>query len=175
MQTGGGRSLKLSESNEMEIIDIKYWMFPEVTHLNKRFIPGRKRLKLTLDVVSSDGRYERACSDISDRFVELFPSLRKHSCCYSPIPADAQDKETYNPIKKMGRIIDIVHIVEHLIIDLQCYISEMQICSGITCNHWDPRNRFDVFVECVDKRVGVFSSSLTVEMVKNLIQSISKP
>ncbi|MDZ7261960.1 MAG: hypothetical protein ONB05_07640 [candidate division KSB1 bacterium] len=153
----------------MRIVQTEYGEFPEISHLNKRFVPGRKKQKITLDVLSSRERYQQVYPKILDQFNEFFPSLRHHDCCYQGSSPEKRGYSFNGPFKQFSGIIDVVHIIEHVVIDLQCSISRMPICSGITCHYWEPANRFDIFVECIDENVGLFSGLLAVDMIKTLL------
>ena len=45
----------------------------------------------------------------------------------------------------------------------------MPMCSGVTCQYREPRNRYDIFVEAVNQDVAAFSGHLAVDMVGNVI------
>ena len=155
---------QLNEKDIMVVIDFQYNDFSEINHLNKNFVPGVKKLKLTIDVLSSSKVYEKAYPIISSQFKLLFPNLKKHLCCYEKI-ADGFDEHSE------GKIIDTIHFIEHVIIDIQCSVSKMKICSGITCNYYQPRNRYDIFVECLDERVGFFAAQHTTEIVQRILNN----
>jgi hypothetical protein len=73
------------------------------------------------------------------------------------------------PIKIVGDVIDTAHILEHLIIELQCSLAKMPMCSGVTCRLWEPENRFDVFVECDNASMGNFAGRLGVKIINDVI------
>lgn len=144
----------------MEILESKYGYFPGVLHLNSQFIPGRKMLKLTIITKYPRERYKRAYPTIIEQLVKLFPTLIEHQCC----------GVVGNIHQRAGDCIDIIHIIEHIIIDLQCHILNLGVCSGITCNYWDPDNKYDVFVECPEERIGIFSALLAINIIKTLLK-----
>jgi hypothetical protein len=59
--------------------------------------------------------------------------------------------------------------VEHVLIDLQHYIARMRTCSGVTCAWTHPRDRYDIFVECVDETVGRTAAGIAVDLVEDLL------
>jgi hypothetical protein len=148
----------------MVVIDFQYNKFTEINHLNKNFIPGVNKLKLTIDVVSSSNVYENAYPIVASQFKTMFPNLKKHLCCYEKMSQGFEDRTE-------EKIIDTIHFIEHVIIDIQCSVSKMKICSGITCNYYQPRNRYDIFVECIDERVGFFAAQFTTDIVQRLLNN----
>jgi hypothetical protein len=64
----------------------------------------------------------------------------------------------------------MAHLMEHMIIDLQSNITGMDSCSGITCGYKNPPNRFDMFVECKDQTVGLFSVLFTTDVFARLLE-----
>ena len=71
-------------------------------------------------------------------------------------------------IKTVGEVADIAHLAEHVIVDLIVAISSTQLCSGITCGHRHPENRFDLFIECAHLHLGVFAANYAVYMIRRL-------
>ena len=59
--------------------------------------------------------------------------------------------------------------MEHLIVDLQCTVGHMNSCSGITCGWKKPENRFDLFVECSDPRIGIFAACFAAHLMNNYL------
>jgi hypothetical protein len=153
----------------MIIVDIDYKHFSEVNHLNKNFIPGVNKLKLTIDAISSSRIYQQCYPIIAAQFNVLFPNLKKHLCCYEKLNNDFIKKAQQNDT--MDSITDIIHLIEHVIIDIQCSVSKMKICSGITCNYYEPRNRYDIFVECIDDQIGYYGAQLAIELVIRMLNN----
>jgi len=163
----------------MKIVSLTYGKFPAVSQLHRNFQPGVKRLRITLDLVDSL-EYKNNFSNIYSQLLILMPTLAKHKCCenWSGRQGNSQVAPRLTsgiPIKKMGDMSDYAHLIEHVIIDLQCHIGDMKICSGITCGYQFPKYRFDLFVECNDKKIGVFAANLAVYLVAYLRENQSLP
>lgn len=157
----------------MQIRRIQYARVPQIRLLNHNFRPERKHLVVTLDV---DGYQPPATNDfltIYHGLSDLFPTLHKHSCCeeWENTPLFLNEEEGVS-IKWVNEPADVAHLVEHVIVDLQCAITSMRICSGITCGHREPENRFDLFVECDDPRIGAFAAHFATYLVSAMF---SKP
>ncbi len=157
----------------LEIKEIFYGDFPEIFSLNPRFRPGSKKVKVVLDVQAPE--VQKGNTDISSIFmklIKLLPSLERHQCGEHLIE-DLKSGKKGPPSEHLEKITDIAHIMEHIIIDLQSNITGMNSCSGITCGYKDPYYRFDVFVECKDKKVGVFSAFFAADLLKRLLTNKS--
>lgn len=157
----------------MHIQRIQYARVPQIRLLNHNFRPERKHLVVTLDV---DGYQPPSTNDfltIYHGLSDLFPTLHKHSCCeeWENTPLFLNEEEGV-AIKWVNEPADVAHLVEHVIVDMQCAISGMRICSGITCGHRSPENRFDLFVECEDPKVGAFTAHFAAYLVAAMF---SKP
>lgn len=150
----------------MHIRRIQYARVPKIRMLNHRFRPDASHLIVTLDV---EGYAPPATNDFPAMYralADLFPTLSRHSCCeeWENTPLFLQAHEGVS-IKSVGEAADVAHLVEHVMVDLQCAISGMRLCSGITCGHRSPENRFDIFVECTDPRAGAFAAHLATFLV----------
>lgn len=159
----------------LQIREICYGEFPEICGLNPRFKPKSKKVKIVIDVHVP--RSQKGSQDLPSAFgrlMKLLPSLERHQCgehLLEDLKSDTADFRSQHP----DHITDIAHMMEHVIIDLQANITGMDSCSGITCGYKNPCSRFDLFVECRDKNVGVFSAFLATDLLKALLakQSLS--
>jgi len=153
----------------LEIKNISYGEFPEIFSLNPRFKPNSKKLKVIIDVRVPQAQKDRDLSPIIMKLVKLLPSLQRHQCGEhlfgkpKPSPEDSRHSE------RLEKATQVAHLMEHVIIDLQSRITGMNSCSGITCGYKEPRYRFDIFVECEDKKVGTFSAFFAVDLLKRLL------
>ncbi len=150
----------------MKIIGIKWGKFPQVDHLNPKFVAGSTRLKATLEI-ASDGLGERDLQGYIQKLTPLFPSFKRHRCeneqglstSFRPTPGS----------RKVDKATDIAHLIEHIVIDLQCSLGQMRSCSGITCAYRRPENRYDLFVECAEPEVGIFALRFATELVEGIL------
>ena len=153
----------------LEIKEISYGEFPEILGLNPRFKPGGKKVKVVLDVQFP--KTEKDNTDISSilmKLIQLLPSLERHQCG-EHLFEHLKSGKTGSVAQHLDKITDIAHMMEHVIIDLQSKITRMDSCSGITCGYKNPDSRFDLFVECKDKKVGTFSAFFAADLLKRLL------
>jgi len=154
----------------MRIIDLSFGKFPEISYLNPRFRPGSLKLKLVLDVSSRGKTKKINFEKLYKKIHRLFPTLHKHKCCVSLLygSLDSLAKKDL-PIEEVGGVTDLAHLLEHMIIDLVSFISQMKTVSGITCGYKIPLNRFDLFVECKEKNVARFSCHFSLFLLKEFL------
>lgn len=153
----------------MQIRRIQYARVPKIRLLNHNFRDDRQHLVVTLDVHGYDPPRTNDFLTIYNALALLFPTLTQHSCCeeWESTPLYLQEQEGVS-IKWVGEIADVAHLVEHVIVDLQCAITSMSRCSGVTCGHRDPEHRFDLFVECNNPTVGAFSTHFATFLVASM-------
>ncbi len=166
----------------LEIKDISYGEFPEISGLNPRFRPDSQKVKVTLDIQLPEVTDNADLSSVLMKLKKLLPTLEKHQCGehlfdnLKPGIKTSQVNQRFSSCScHSDKITDIAHLMEHVIIDLQSTITGMSSCSGITCGYKIPDYRFDMFVECKDKSVGWFSVFFTVDMFKKLLESKHLP
>lgn len=157
----------------LKITDSEIGGFPEVDRLNPRFVANSLRLKLCIDITEPPTYYLENFPHLLFRLIESFPNLRRHDCSAGEEMKDFRGLRIAHhllPIKIVGAVIDTAHILEHLIIELQCNMAQMPMCSGITCGLWEPENRFDVFVECESAEIAAFAGRLGVSIVNEVMR-----
>jgi len=153
----------------MQIVNISFGKFPEISYLNPRFKPKSLKLKVVLDVFFPQGKKRVNFRQIYVKLKKILPTLDKHKCCVGFLSGSfGYQQESEVPIQQVGGVTDIAHLIEHMIIDLESSISRMPSCSGITCGYKRPEFRFDLFIECKDKNVARFASYFSVFLMNYL-------
>lgn len=156
----------------VEIAGLWFGPFAEITTLNRRFIPGRTRLKLTIDLNLAARAPGATPALFMASLQRLLPSLARHNCC-----GHGRIEETLlSGIRRPecapdepDDAVDIAHLLEHLIIDFQHGIADMRACSGITCGHRSPITRYDLFVETPDERIGRVCVALACDLMNHML------
>jgi hypothetical protein len=151
----------------VEIKEVAYGEFPEVSGLNRRFKPGGKKLKVVLDIFVPKGKKRIDFLSVYRKLLELLPTLERHKCGENLFKDSGKHGDV--PPGEVEGLTHIAHLIEHVIIDLQSNITKMDSCSGITCGYKNPEHRFDLFIECRDEWVGRFSVFFAVDLMKRLI------
>jgi len=156
----------------IEVLGLEFGAFEQITPLNDRFIEGRDRLRLTLDV-KLDGCAPPAPPATAARSLRaMFPSLRRHLCCGDNAFQRTFFQDGARPecdVREADETVDIAHLLEHLVIEFQHSIALMKVCSGVTCGYETPRNRYDVFVESPGRSVSLLSVGLALQLVDDLL------
>jgi hypothetical protein len=153
----------------MHIISIRHGRFPQIRMLNHRFRENARHLMVTLDVEGYSPPVTRDFFSIYHSLTRVFPTLAQHQCCeqWENTPLFLQETDGVS-IKTVGEVADIAHLAEHVIVDLVVAVSSTRTCSGVTCGHRQPENRFDLFIECEDVRLGVFAANFAVHLIRRL-------
>jgi len=153
----------------MRIVSIRHGRIPKIQMLHHRFREDSLHLMVTMDVESYSPPECQSFFSIYHSLTRVFPTLARHKCCeqWENTPLFLQETQGVS-VKTIGEIADIAHLTEHVIVDLMVGITSTRSCSGITCGHQDPENRFDLFIECDDPRVGVFAANFAVYLVWRL-------
>ena len=153
----------------MQIVSLSFGKFPEISELDIFFIHSQLRLRLVLDIFLPEGK-GFDFKNLYNKVTGLFPNLQRHKCWAHLLGGSvSQEQGEDSPFQSVGGVTDLAHLIEHIIIDLQSTVGQMRTCSGLTCGYKEPANRFDLFVECEDKRIATFSSNLAVKMMKELL------
>ncbi|HSG99242.1 MAG TPA: hypothetical protein VLB27_04280 [candidate division Zixibacteria bacterium] len=150
----------------MHILKLQYARVPRIGMLNHNFDPEARHLVVTLDVEGYDSPPANGFLTIYQALADLLPTLSHHRCCeeWENTPLYLNEQKGVS-MKWVGEVADVAHLVEHVIVDLQCAITPMRRCSGITCGHKNPENRFDLFIECTDPQAGAFCAHLANYLV----------
>jgi hypothetical protein len=157
----------------MRLLNIAYGNFPKVFKLYSRFQPDVGHLKVVLDVFPQDGFDRAKFLTLFRQLAEFFPTITQHSCCEgwetAPLYIEQEDGVS---IKRVGECADMAHLIEHVIVDMQVSLGGMQRCSGITCGWKDPENRFDLFVECINARIGLFAARFALHLANKMLNNM---
>lgn len=153
----------------MKVVSISHGKFGSINYLHRNFRGDVKKLRVTLEV-KENGTKSANFSFIFGELVGLMPSLAQHKCYENWMGASpAPELSSGIQFKKIGHNTDLAHLVEHLMIDLICNVGKLRLCSGLTCGYKSPKGRFDIFVECPERRMGVFAVNLAVYFVNALL------
>jgi hypothetical protein len=154
----------------LEVLEIAHGEYPHVVSLNRDFREGTKKLKLTLRI--TDPRELPRARDLMETLGEFLPSLSYHRCCGSNSLEETffeRGRRRRCAVEGADEGVDIAHLIEHVIIDVQHFVGRMRICSGVTCAYADPHDCYDVFVESPEESVGRASAVLALNLVGDLL------
>ncbi len=153
----------------MRIVSLNFGRFPELEGLSILFKHSCLKLNLVLDVFIPEEK-ELDFQYVYEKVTDFLPNLQKHKCWANLLGGSVHHNSKKGiPFQSVGGITDVAHLVEHMIIDLQATVGQMKSCTGLTCGYQDPANRFDLFIECKDKKVASFCSNLAVKMMRELL------
>ncbi|KAA3613909.1 MAG: hypothetical protein DWQ05_16685 [Calditrichaeota bacterium] len=156
----------------MELIKIVPGNFAELNKLNGNFKKDTQRIRATIDTTEEKDFYIGKFPDLLFGMLKLFPNIRHHHCHQGEHKYPNRDFDIRHlgaPIKIVGDVIDTVHLVEHISLEIQCQVDDLDECSGLTCNYWEPENRFDVFIECNKPAIATFSCNFAFQLCTSML------
>jgi hypothetical protein len=147
-----------------------YGVYSEIESLYSRFRRGSRKIKVVVDVSERIDTSRESFLTLYRDCTRVFPSISRHSCCegWEAAPLYTRSEEGMS-VKRIGELADYPHLLEHLMVDVQCSVGKMPSCSGITCGWKKPESRFDLFVECDDPRIGIFAACLGANLMNNFV------
>lgn len=162
----------MSEKTLIKTILLKHDYFPDILSLNPRFDSHSNHLKASIEIIWEEKDQRAKIESIIPKISAISETIQKHQCSEADdyLPFDLKAKLELEEKSFEGKLA-LAHLIEHLTIDFFCFITEIKKCSGVTCALWDPKNRFDLFIECMDELTGKFSFFLAVHAIHELIQN----
>ncbi len=156
------------EHGPVVVLGLGFGSYPRVTSLNPRFLPGHGRLKVCVRIDPS-AVWPARVRALARRLQGVAPGLGGHTCGdgTSPIHLPAAAGGHTAPEIEPG--VEVAHLLEHTIIELQHAVAGLTRCSGVTCAHREPPDRFDLFVESPSPGVGRLCAALSLELVNDLL------
>ncbi len=162
----------------MKLIGFEEGLFPELDNYNAGFNKGSRRLKVTIDTLAAKTHYIENYPELLFNTLDLLPNIRNHRCSHGENEHAGRDYDMshiFSPIKIVGDVIDTVHLFEHVALEIQCQVAEMQECSGLTCNYWEPETRYDVFIEYEEAPIAEFSCLTSLKLINSQINTPEEP
>jgi hypothetical protein len=159
---------------------LDHGLFPGVEVLSASFAPGGMRVRLTLDLAEEvRGRRPLLGAAESRRLLGLCPSLPEHACqdpALLPLvrPGQAARAASATSESAEGDGLAIVHLIEHMAIDLISAATGAARCGGIACSYRDRPGRFDLFVECAEPMMGRAAAILASAAVRDAVLGIDR-
>ncbi len=152
---------------EIVVARILHGTLAGASRLNPRFIPGRPLLLATLDIRWDPPAPAEAIAALEAELLAFSPGLGRHQCRGAAgyrvfsggrgTNGKDADPARSRPPAGAGSFdarLAFAHLLEHVVIDLQCEVTGESRCSGITGEHRATPGRFDLIVECGAERVG---------------------
>ena len=161
----------------MKLIKIKRGRFSEIEHLNTNFKHDSLQICATVETTNSPETYLARFPDLLFSVLKTLPNLKHHHCHTDMTPYMQRSGQIYqfnSPLKLVGDVIDTVHLLEHVALEIQCQLDNLEACSGLTCNYWEPENRFDIFIECKNPRIAIFSFRLALRLCNAILNHEKK-
>ena len=180
-------SVEVSAPNlpALRTVKLDYGFSEAAVNLNRKFDPASPLLIVTLDIQWEEQDTYSSISLLEETLMGFSPTFEKHECrgeqiyhvflgAGRPYPAPpegsaaADDGSTAGLEPFDGRLA-LAHLIEHAIIDFQCAITHRRRCSGVTAAYRQLAGRFDVIVECANRRLGMVCLSLAVSWLTSAL------
>lgn len=162
---------KREKGNPIRVLDVGWGAFDHVTRLNPSFRSGVPRLRLTLGITAGGRR--TPVPAFLEALSEFLPSLSLHRCCGGN---DLQESFFQREQRKRCAVseaddgVDLAHLLEHVLIDLMHHVGRLNRCSGVTCAWTNPKDRYDVFVESEEEKLGRACAGIALDLVVDLLE-----
>ena len=158
-QKGGHRGQRATApGGAIRVVGLAHGPHPEAEVLHPEFVPGGAKLKATLDFLDLPPFAEGIPPSALPILQEVFPGLTRHRCCGANEFGTTLFRRKPRPgcaLPPADSETDLCHLLEHVSLEMAVSIGSVKRCSGLTCAHRSPLNRFDLFLECEDARIGV--------------------
>ncbi len=145
---------------DIKIIKIEYGAFPPASRLNHKIASDSLLLHATLDIRWDDPAPAPAVARCEKALLAFSPSFKRHECrgpqAYHVVPGNGRKAGAAGGPEPPGTgqpfdgALALVHLIEHVMIDFQCAITDQKRCSGITAAHRGVPGRYDLIVESPD-------------------------
>jgi hypothetical protein len=143
----------------IQLHSLAFGAFAEAEPLNPRFVPGRTKLRMTVDTDPTADVTDRRLLDL---LLKTFPGIARHQCQAGEGLANASADGRGIVMLRHDPSANQAHLLEHVLLEMLSFIGHEQRLSGVTCAYDRPPQRNDIFVECDEPRVGAFLSLLAL-------------
>jgi hypothetical protein len=154
----------------MKLIASDFGKFESIEKLHSRFTPDNNYLKITLDLDREDDLNPNQVKRMLENIRKIFPMFDHHKCCTDEWSGYDNPVDSGSNIQIGNVIDDTAHLFEHILIETTCTIGGLDSVSGITCGYHQPRNRFDLFIECPDRGLGIFALNFCYTLIKKMLK-----
>jgi len=161
---------------DVRVVGVEFAPSRLAASLNREIAPGSELMRAALDIHWSEPEPIAALTRIESRLVDFSPTFRSHQC-RGPIAyhvflrdrsgasgdtAGERGPSSGDAAQPFDACLALAHLIEHAVIDFESTVTEEARISGITGARRNPPGRFDVMVECHDRRIGRLCLGLAV-------------
>lgn len=171
----------LAAEPPMRIVRVAHGPFPEISPLNADFVPGRTRVRMTLDLGPEVRRRAARFGPAErDGLLSLCPRLPQHECSDGrAIGAWLFEGEPPALPVAGGRDGDVdglllAHLIEHVAIDLMVSASGDDRCGGLVGAHREGLSRFDIYLEGPEAPLARAVAILAAAAVRDLCLGLDR-
>lgn len=162
---------------ELRIVRVDYGFFGQAPTLNPQLAADSLLLLVTLDIQWDRRDLRSVIVHLEETLLAFSPSFAIHQCrgeeAYHvfvgrnhTVPGSAALGATGMMMPGTSEPYDgclaFAHLIEHCTLEFQSAIMGEKRCSGVTAAYQNPHGRFDIMVECRERRAGQCCFALAV-------------
>src|SRR5262245_40441229 len=136
------------ESATIRILRTEFGRFPHILPLNPELRPGSPSLRVTLEVEWAPPDAVPLLRRFHEELSVLLPELERHRCRGPAHYHFGRMGAVAAPANSIEPALALVHLAEHLAIDVIAYVTDLESVSGVTAALESSEKRFELFVEC---------------------------
>lgn len=142
------------ENATIRILRTEFGRFPNILPLNPELRPGSPMLRVTLEVEWEPPDAVPLLRSYQRELSSLLPALSRHRCRgpahyhFAKVGANEAEEGAQARANGVEPALALVHLAEHLAIDVIAFVTEVESVSGVTAALESSDSRFDLFVEC---------------------------
>ncbi len=150
----------MASQPDITVVRIDYGTFPLASRLNHKIARDSPLLHATIDIRWDDPDPGFAVARCEKALLAFSPSFKRHECrgpeAYHVVPGNGRNAGAAGgpgppgPTQPFDGALALAHLIEHVVIDFQCAITDLKRCSGITAAHRGIPGRYDLIVESPD-------------------------
>jgi hypothetical protein len=156
---------------QIDVEEILYGRFPVAATLNRRIRAARPLLRVTLRIRWDDRDPSAALGQVEKELLAFSPGFGQHSCR----GADGYEVFTGNGGRRtrggaappgLDGGLALAHLIEHMVIEFECRVADLRLCSGVTGALRRTPGLYHLFVETTERGVGRFCLALALRTMR---------
>jgi hypothetical protein len=154
---------------------VDFGRFPVAAILNPRIRSADPLLRVTLRIRWDERRPAAALAHLEKALLSFSPSFRRHQCRgpadYHVFARNGQPRA--NPASHAPKFegeLALAHLLEHMVIDFECAVTNLKRCSGVTGALRKTPGVYHMFIETPERGVGRFCLSLALRTLRELFE-----
>lgn len=156
---------------QIDVEQVLFDRFPIAAALNPRIRAARPLLRVALRIQWDDGDPSAALGQVEKGLLSFSPDFRRHTCRgpdgYALFAGNGRGRtrSAMAPAAFEGSLA-LAHLIEHMVIEFECRVSDLRVCSGVTGALRRTPGLYHLFVETPEPGVGRFCLALALRTIR---------